>query len=390
MSWEMVSLDKIGKISTGNTPSKKIIDYYSNGKIPFIKPNNFIPNSISYLSESDEYLTEKGANKARTIEENNVLVTCIGTIGNVGITTKQTCFNQQINAIKINTEICIPKYVALAIVNRKKHLISMANAPVVPIINKTQFSLFQIPLPPLETQKKIVNILDKAQKLIDKRKQQIDLMDSLVQSLFYDMFGDLQFNHKKIPLKPLETLTNKITDGVHQKPTYYNVGIPFISVKDIISGKIVFDNCKFISKEAHSKYINRCKPEKGDILYTKVGARYGRPAIVETNNDFSIYVSLALIKPINNLINSIYLREALKTEYVYRQAFNSIKGIGVPDLHLKEIKKFQIPVPHLNTQTQFAEKVEKIEIQKQKMQKSLKDLEQNFSSLMQRALKGEI
>jgi type I restriction enzyme S subunit len=215
-------------------------------------------------------------------------------------------------------------------------------------------------------------------------------MDSLVQSLFYDMFGDLQFNHKKIPLKPLETLTNKITDGVHQKPTYYNVGIPFISVKDIISGKIVFDNCKFISKEAHSKYINRCKPEKGDILYTKVGARYGRPAIVETNNDFSIYVSLALIKPINNLINSIYLREALKTEYVYRQAFNSIKGIGVPDLHLKEIKKFQIPVPHLNTQTQFAEKVEKIEIQKQKMQKSLKDLEQNFSSLMQRALKGEI
>ncbi|MDY0362994.1 MAG: restriction endonuclease subunit S [Desulforegulaceae bacterium] len=381
MSWEMV---KLGDIATYiNGCAFKPSDWSKSG-LPIIRIQNLTNQDADYNYFDGKYKSQYEINNGE------ILISWSATLGVFKWNKGKALLNQHIFKVIFDKKNIDKNYFVYVVNSELQNLIGNTHGSTMKHITKNRFENHLIPLPPLETQKKIVNILDKAQELINKRKQQIDLMDSLVQSLFYDMFGDLQFNHKKIPLKPLETLTSKITDGVHQKPTYYNVGIPFISVKDIISGKIVFDNCKFISKEAHSKYINRCKPEKGDILYTKVGARYGRPAIVETNNDFSIYVSLALIKPINNLINSIYLQEALKTEYVYRQAFNSIKGIGVPDLHLKEIKKFQIPVPPLNTQTQFAEKVEKIETQKQKMQNSLKDLEQNFSSLMQRAFKGEI
>jgi len=140
MTWETVKLGDIGKISTGNTPSKKETGYYAGGNIAFIKPNNFDKNIISDLSVSDEYLTKTGSAKSRTVPKDTTLVTCIGTIGNVGITSKQLCFNQQINAIEPHPDKCISRFLAYSIIYMRKKLQAMANAPVVPIINKNRFS----------------------------------------------------------------------------------------------------------------------------------------------------------------------------------------------------------------------------------------------------------
>jgi len=260
----------------------------------------------------------------------------------------------------------------------------------IPSLTKANLKKITIPLPPLPVQKKIVQVLDKAQQLIDLRENQIQLLDDLVQSVFYEMFGDPVTNPKGWDVKKLCEITNKITDGVHSKPEYTENGVPFISVKDIGTGYLVVNNCKYISQKAHETYIKRCKPEVGDLLYTKVGARYGIPAVVNTDIEFSLYVSVALIKPLKNYLNSIYLREIMRNPYVYRQAVNSIKGIGVPDLHLIEIKKFNIVLPPLALQNEFAEKVQKIEAQKVLMQQSLVEMKNNYNSLMQRAFRGDL
>ncbi len=257
-------------------------------------------------------------------------------------------------------------------------------------LTKSALNSIEILLPELSEQNKIVVILDKAQSLIDKRKEQIETCDELVKSLFYEMFGEIKKNKKNYQIKKLDDITNKITDGVHSKPNYTTDGIPFISVKDINTSKIIFNNCKYISQEDHESYCKRCKPERGDLLYTKVGATYGIPAVVDTDKEFSLYVSVALIKPNKDEVNSIYLRESLRSICIKRQADNAIKGIGVPDLHLIEIKKFQIMLPPLSLQNKFAAQVEKIEQQKQLLEQSLKELENNFNSLMQRAFKGEL
>ncbi len=173
MAYKMVRLDKLGKVITGNTPSKKKNEYYNESILPFIKPNNFNAVSISCLSEADEYLSHSGAKVGRVVEKGAVLVTCIGTIGSVGIAEKDICFNQQINAIVPNENVVNSRYLAYAIIKRREQLKAIANAPVVPIINKTQFSAFEIPLPPLETQKKIVEVLDKAQGLLMHEKSKL-------------------------------------------------------------------------------------------------------------------------------------------------------------------------------------------------------------------------
>ena len=175
------------------------------------------------------------------------------------------------------------------------------------------------------------------------------------------MFGELKTNENNFDIVDLESLTTKITDGVHSKPEYTSEGVEFISVKDINKGKLNFADCKYISREAHESYIKRCRPEIGDILYTKVGATYGIPAVVDTEKEFSLYVSVALLKLKKDIVNPIYIKEALRSVDVKRQADRQVKGIGVPDLHLIEIKKFKVFNPPIELQNQFEDFVKQID-----------------------------
>ena len=249
---------------------------------------------------------------------------------------------------------------------------------------------FKIPLPPMAEQQKIAAILDAADNLRQKDQQLIEHYTALSQSLFLEMFGDPLANENEYEIVNLNDVTSKITDGVHAKPDYTDKGVSFISVKDVTTGTLIFDNCKFISEEAHDKYFKRCNPELGDIIYTKVGATYGRAVIVDVDFPFSLYVSVALIKPIREIINPVFLKEAMVNPAVKRQADKAIKGIGVPDLHLNMIKKFRIPLPPITLQNQFAERIQAIEAQKQQAQASLEKSETLFNSLLQRAFKGEL
>jgi len=204
------------------------------------------------------------------------------------------------------------------------------------------------------------------------------------------MFGDPVTNPKGIKVVRLSEITTRITDGVHQKPNYTENGVPFISVKNITTGSLKFEDCKFISLDDHLKFTKRCKAERLDILYTKVGATYGRPALVNTDCEFSIYVSVCLIKPDKKLIDPFFLNAALGTTAVKSQADRKIKGIGVPDLHLDQIQNFLIPLPSMKEQQEFAHHVEAVEKLKAAHRASLSELDTLFASLQHRAFRGEL
>ena len=137
----------------------------------------------------------------------------------------------------------------------------------------------------------------------------------------------------------------RITDGTHLKPTYMEKGMPFLSVKNVRPFRIYDTDIKYISAEQHAGYVKRCRPEKGDILYTKVGATYGYAAINTLDYDFSIYVSLALLKYPQHLIEPKYIEMCMNSPVIYFQAQKRIKGIGRPDLHLEEISGFLFSAP---------------------------------------------
>jgi putative type I restriction-modification system, S subunit len=181
---EYVEIKKVGKVVTGNTPSKKEKKYYDQNYIEFVKPSNFIYGKITNIKKGEEYLSYEGMKKGRIANKGDILVTCIGNIGNVGIVDKKVCFNQQINAIKCNKNYINNKYLANVIKYISPLLTHMANKAVVPILNKTQLENIKIPIFPKEIQEEIANILEVIQKNIDKRKEQLLLADELIKSRF--------------------------------------------------------------------------------------------------------------------------------------------------------------------------------------------------------------
>jgi type I restriction-modification system, S subunit len=195
----------------------------------------------------------------------------------------------------------------------------------------------------------------------------------------------------------LENILYQLTDGTHATPRYTSSGVPFISVKDISNGKLSFENTKYISLEEHFELSKRCKPEKGDILLSKVGTT-GIPVAVNTNIEFSIFVSIALLKLFPTLIFSDFLIYAIQSPLVQLQAKANTRGVGNKNWVLSSIGRTIIPLPPLNEQKRIVAKIEEllpfIEEYDKKEQK-LTTLNQQFpdqlkKSILQAAIQGQL
>ena len=182
-----VKLGDLGKIITGNTPTKKKLEFYDSNDIPFIKPDDFKTiDEISLSKGNKNYISENARNNARIVPKNSVLVTCIGIIGKVMISESELSFNQQINAIVPN-ELIISKYLAYLLLYNKSKLDFISNAPVVPIINKTQFSEFEVTFhEDIDVQEKIIQNLENLDDQILKRRHQSKLLSNLVKSRYFE------------------------------------------------------------------------------------------------------------------------------------------------------------------------------------------------------------
>ena len=151
----------------------------------------------------------------------------------------------------------------------------------------------------------------------------------------------------------------KLTDGTHSTPKYTESGIPFISVKDVSSGKLDFSNCKHISEKEHTELYDRCNPEIGDILLTKVGTT-GIPVIVDTELPFSLFVSVALLKFNQELLYNKYLLYMINSPLVQKQAAENTKGVGNKNWVMRDIANTLIVIPPIEEQHRIVAKIEEI------------------------------
>lgn len=157
----------------------------------------------------------------------------------------------------------------------------------------------------------------------------------------------------------LSALSLIITDGTHYTPTYVKSGIAFLSVKDMSGGALDFGSTRFVTAEEHSTLTKRCKPERGDLLITKVGTT-GVPVVVDTDRPFSIFVSVALVKGFWEFVNVNYLRLAVASPLIRRQSAEGTEGTGNKNLVLKKIADFLVPVPPLAEQQRIVAKVDEL------------------------------
>ena len=151
----------------------------------------------------------------------------------------------------------------------------------------------------------------------------------------------------------------QLTDGTHSTPKYKDKGIPFLSVKDMSSGELSFSNTKFISSEEHALLSQRCKPQRGDLLISKVGTT-GIPLIIDTDQEFSIFVSLALIKFFPNLLDSKYLIYLINSPLVQLQVKDNTRGVGNKNWVLTAISNTIMVLPPLAEQHRIVAKIEEL------------------------------
>ncbi|GHU43107.1 hypothetical protein FACS1894111_08140 [Clostridia bacterium] len=157
----------------------------------------------------------------------------------------------------------------------------------------------------------------------------------------------------------LGSILQKITDGTHNTPKYVERGIPFLSVKDMSNGKISFENTKFVSEQEHQELYKRCNPQEGDILLTKVGTT-GVPVLVDTDREFSLFVSVALLKFNNSLMCDRYIIELLKSSLVQIQCEENTRGVGNKNWLIRDIANTLIVIPPLAEQKRIVTKIEQL------------------------------
>ena len=157
----------------------------------------------------------------------------------------------------------------------------------------------------------------------------------------------------------LGTILEKLTDGTHSTPIYVEHGIPFLSVKDISQGNISFKNTKYITKEEHMELYKRCDPKMGDILLTKVGTT-GIPVIVDTDKEFSLFVSVAQLRFKHKFINPEYLKYLILSPLVQVQCRENTKGVGNKNWVMRDIANTLIVIPPFDEQKRIVEKVKQI------------------------------
>ena len=186
-----------------------------------------------------------------------------------------------------------------------------------------------------------------------------------------------------------------LPDGTHQTPTYCDKenGVPFLSSKDVTSGKIDWSKIKYITKELHQELQKRIAPKKDDILLAKNGTT-GVAAIVEDETIFDIYVTLAVIRPNQKIVYPEFLLNIINSPFCKNQFNEHLTGIGVPNLHLVDINKTFIPLPPLNEQRQITDKIGSYTVHIDELEKNKSDLQtaikQAKSKILDLAIHGKL
>ena len=258
-------------------------------------------------------------------------------------------------------------------------------------VSATNLKSLHIPIPPLDEQRRIAAILDKADALRRKRKRALDLLDGLTQSIFLEMFGDafVSCDSSASHIVELSKVTRRITYGFTQPMSHHESGIPIITAKNVRSGFIDFENVDFACRHDFEELTDKSKPEPGDILVTKDGA-IGRSAIFEGDSDICINQSVALVKPDHSAVNSVYLLHYLLSSPVQARIERMKKGNAMPHLHITALAKFPITIPNADRQAEFACRVKCADKLVSVANSTLASNDALFASLQYRAFSGQL
>ena len=379
---EYVKLNTLCEINIGKTPSRNKSIYWGSG-------NKWLAISDlkeKYIYKSKEEITDIAVEESnmKLVPKDTVIMSFKLSIGKVAILKEDMFTNEAIANFKIKDKSLItPEYLYYAL--KTLNFNNTDRAVMGATLNKSKLNDIKIPYCDIETQKKILEVLDKAQELIDKRKDQIEALDELVKSRFIEMFGNL----KNLETMELSKCANFI-DYRGKTPTLSENGIRMINAKSVGNGVFKYIE-EYVSEETYNSWMKRGFPEPGDVLFVTEGHTFGNVCrIPESLNKFAMGQRVITLQGNKDIINNVFLAQYMQTNDFKVKIDKYKTGSSAQGIRSKELQKILIPIPPIELQNEFADFVKQVDKLKSQMETSLKELEDNFNSLMQKAFKGEL
>jgi type I restriction enzyme S subunit len=374
--WEVKKLGEIAKIESGKREKgggKETGEVISLGGEHISPDGKIILNSPKYISKKFYDSLKSGKVKEKDI----ILVKDGATTGKAAfvekLPVKEVAVNEHLFIIRSKTSNIDQKFLYYIIISDifQNQIKSLFHG-IIGGIAKSEIEEVYIPIPPLEEQKKIVEILNTIDFIITDTTNLIEKLKLLKEKtlnllitgkIWHKEFKDTEI--ERIPrewkIVKLEEITTKIADIDHKMPKKQKNGIPFVSIKCMLKYpdlNFYLDlndpDLEFISKEDYEYYARRFNVEKGDIIYSRFGS-IGHAKLVTTEQPFIASYSIVLIKPDTHKVNSAFLTYILNSEVVIKQAKIATKGSANKNLHLRDIKNLKISLPPLEEQKKMVE-----------------------------------
>ena len=361
--------------------------------------NIYLDNTDRYISEEEAY----GKYSHFLVDEGDLIIASSGIKveyfdKKMGFAKKEhlpLCMNTSTIRFKaLDDKILDIKYFAyfLKSVYFKKQIGRLITGSAQLNFGPTHLKQIKVILPPIDTQNRIVEVLDKAQSLIDKKKEQIELLDELIKSKFIEMFGDPKINPKDWTIMELKNLMILANNGLSRRGNDEEGNI-VLRLVELQNGYIDYTNVNKIklTESEEKRYLLK----EGDFLFARVNGNpdyVGRCAYFKNigenvfHNDHIIRVRFD-----SEILNNDYATSVLNSKYGKLQMKDKLKtSAGQYTINQTGISEIKIPVPPIELQNEFAEFVTQTDSMRSKMETSLSELEDNFNSLMQKAFKGEL
>lgn len=377
--WEVKTLTEIGKVVTGNTPSRKDLTLW-NGDFCWVTAKDF---KEKYIYDSIEKITERGCKNARILPKGAVLITCIASIGNNAIAAVPLATNQQINSIIVSNDTS-NEWLYYQLDFFKQNLGLLASKTAVPLVNKSDFEKLQIPLPPLSEQQKIAEILSNWDKAIQEVQLLIKKLEVRNKALAFSLLRGrlVNKNSRKISLSKFLTFTPREIE----KPTENYLALGIRS-----HGKGIFHKPDSDPKAIAMDKLYEVK--ENDFIVNITFAWEHAVAIISKEDEGGLVSHRFPTYVIDQKTVSVEFFRHIILQPFFKQMLDNISPGGAGRnrvLSKKDLLKLEISVPSLEEQTVIAEVLNTAQQELKQYQEKLKALQQQKKGLMQQLLTGKL
>ncbi|HCT8691632.1 TPA: restriction endonuclease subunit S [Escherichia coli] len=354
MSCRYLKIEDFCSTGSGGTPSRSKPEYYEGGDIPWIKSGDLKDLKIY---EANEYITAAGLenSSAKIVEKDSILIAMYGaTVGRLAILGINAATNQAICNIRPDTTIADMKYLYYFLKSKFSYFVENAVGGAQPNISQGLIKSLEVPLPSLDEQKRIADILDKAAGVCQKREQAIKLADDFLRAKFLEMFGTPANNIHRFPKGTIRDLVDSVNYGTSAKASIDSGEYPILRMGNITyQGRWDFTDLKYLdlSVKEKDKYLVK----EGDLLFNRTNSKelVGKTAVYEEDRPMAFAGYLIRVRP-NSIGNNYYISGYLNSIHGKITLMNMCKSIvGMANINAQELQNIEILIPPKHLQDEY-------------------------------------